>query len=170
MQQREVTSGSQKGSQGQGPEGRRQESLVKKSSPHDSVSLLVLPPITWRLWSPPCPSCREATIRCFEGEVEGHQVVVCVLTVGSLVPGNEKWVQEVERGAHTLALSSDVNECTSGQNLCHKSTHCLNIVSSYKCRCRPGWKPIPESPNGPHNTICEGSEFRSHKRTASLLC
>ncbi|XP_070272273.1 adhesion G protein-coupled receptor E5 isoform X2 [Myotis yumanensis] len=49
----------------------------------------------------------------------------------------------------------DVNECTSGQNPCHKSTHCLNNVGSYKCRCRPGWKPIPGSPNGPNNTVCE---------------
>ncbi|XP_037001717.2 adhesion G protein-coupled receptor E5 isoform X1 [Artibeus jamaicensis] len=49
----------------------------------------------------------------------------------------------------------DVNECSSGQNPCHNSTHCLNIRGSYKCCCRPGWKPVPGSPNGPNNTVCE---------------
>ncbi|XP_044109748.1 adhesion G protein-coupled receptor E5 isoform X2 [Neovison vison] len=49
----------------------------------------------------------------------------------------------------------DVNECTSGQNPCHSSTHCLNNIGGYRCRCRPGWKPVPGSPNGPNNTICE---------------
>ncbi|EPQ10004.1 EGF-like module-containing mucin-like hormone receptor-like 2 [Myotis brandtii] len=98
---------------------------------------------------------------CFEGEVEGHQVVACVLTVGS--SGNEKWGQG---GPDALALSSDVNECILGQNPCHKTTHCLNNVGSYKCRCRSGWKPIPGSPNGQINTVCEeGSEFRSHIST-----
>ncbi|XP_047698158.1 adhesion G protein-coupled receptor E2 isoform X2 [Prionailurus viverrinus] len=49
----------------------------------------------------------------------------------------------------------DVNECTSGQNPCHNTTHCLNNIGSYECRCLPGWKPIPGSPNGPNNTVCE---------------
>ncbi|XP_024412591.2 adhesion G protein-coupled receptor E5 isoform X1 [Desmodus rotundus] len=49
----------------------------------------------------------------------------------------------------------DVDECSSGQNSCHNSTHCLNIQGSYECRCRRGWKPVPGSPNGPNNTICE---------------
>ncbi|XP_045845881.1 adhesion G protein-coupled receptor E2-like [Meles meles] len=49
----------------------------------------------------------------------------------------------------------DVNECTSGQNPCHSSTHCLNNIGGYECRCRPGWKPVPGSPNGPNNTVCE---------------
>ncbi|XP_035922418.1 adhesion G protein-coupled receptor E5 isoform X2 [Halichoerus grypus] len=49
----------------------------------------------------------------------------------------------------------DVNECTSGQNPCHNSTHCLNNIGGYQCRCRPGWKPVPGSPNGPKNTVCE---------------
>ncbi|KAF3829347.1 hypothetical protein GH733_003611, partial [Mirounga leonina] len=49
----------------------------------------------------------------------------------------------------------DVNECTSVQNPCHNSTHCLNNIGGYECRCRPGWKPVPGSPNGPKDTICE---------------
>uniref|UniRef100_A0A671EPX7 Adhesion G protein-coupled receptor E2 n=1 Tax=Rhinolophus ferrumequinum TaxID=59479 RepID=A0A671EPX7_RHIFE len=55
----------------------------------------------------------------------------------------------------------DVNECTSKPKPCHKSTHCLNSVGGYNCRCRPGWKPMPGSPNGPSTTICEGLELRS---------
>nr|XP_021561248.1 CD97 antigen isoform X2 [Neomonachus schauinslandi] len=49
----------------------------------------------------------------------------------------------------------DVNECTSGQNPCHNSTDCLNNIGGYECRCRPGWKPVPGSPNGPKDTVCE---------------
>ncbi|XP_053753212.1 adhesion G protein-coupled receptor E2 [Panthera pardus] len=53
----------------------------------------------------------------------------------------------------------DVNECTSGQNPCHTTTHCLNNIGSYECRCLPGWKPIPGSPDGPNNTVCEEMSF-----------
>ncbi|XP_045848165.1 adhesion G protein-coupled receptor E5 isoform X3 [Meles meles] len=67
----------------------------------------------------------------------------------------------------------DVNECTSGQNPCHNSTHCLNNIGSYECRCRPGWKPIPGSPNGPNNTVCEDvDECSSEQPTCheSTIC
>ncbi|XP_006754287.1 PREDICTED: adhesion G protein-coupled receptor E2 [Myotis davidii] len=50
-------------------------------------------------------------------------------------------------------LCTDVNECISGQNPCHKTTQCLNNVGSYKCSCRPGWKLIPGSPNGQINKL-----------------
>nr|XP_024642534.1 adhesion G protein-coupled receptor E2 isoform X3 [Macaca nemestrina] len=66
-----------------------------------------------------------------------------------------------------------VNECTSGQNPCHSSTHCLNNVGSYQCRCRPGWQPIPGSPNGPNNTICEDVDECSsglHQCDSSTIC
>ncbi|XP_054572842.1 adhesion G protein-coupled receptor E2-like [Eptesicus fuscus] len=49
----------------------------------------------------------------------------------------------------------DVDDCKPGQNSCHKSTQCHNTKGSYECRCRPGWKPVPGSPNGAHNTVCE---------------
>lgn len=68
-----VTSGSEKRNHDHGQGGSGQESLVRKSSPHDSVSLLVLPKNSGP-WFLLCPSYREATIRCFECEVEGHQV------------------------------------------------------------------------------------------------
>ncbi|KAF4008128.1 hypothetical protein G4228_019761 [Cervus hanglu yarkandensis] len=68
----------------------------------------------------------------------------------------------------------DVNECTSGRNPCHNSTHCLNFMGSFECRCRPGWKPIAGSPNGPNNTVCEdvdecsSGKHRCHKSTVCV--
>uniref|UniRef100_A0A2K6B5E1 Adhesion G protein-coupled receptor E5 n=1 Tax=Macaca nemestrina TaxID=9545 RepID=A0A2K6B5E1_MACNE len=70
-------------------------------------------------------------------------------------------------------ICDDVNECTSGQNPCHSSTHCLNNVGSYQCRCRPGWQPIPGSPNGPNNTVCEDVDECSsglHQCDNSTVC
>ncbi|XP_021565178.1 adhesion G protein-coupled receptor E2-like, partial [Carlito syrichta] len=69
--------------------------------------------------------------------------------------------------------SSDVNECTSGHNSCHSSTHCLNNVGGYQCRCRPGWSPIPGSPNGPNDTVCEDVDECSsgqHRCHNSTIC
>ncbi|KAG8506076.1 Adhesion G protein-coupled receptor E2 [Galemys pyrenaicus] len=54
-----------------------------------------------------------------------------------------------------LWLLPDVNECAGGRSPCHKTTHCLNFVGGYECRCRRGWKPVPGSPNGPDSTVCE---------------
>nr|XP_035922448.1 adhesion G protein-coupled receptor E2 isoform X3 [Halichoerus grypus] len=67
---------------------------------------------------------------------------------------------ELASGARTFRNKTentcqDVHECTSGQNPCHNSTHCLNNIGGYQCRCHPGWKPVPGSPNGPKNTVCE---------------
>ncbi|XP_023602986.1 adhesion G protein-coupled receptor E2-like [Myotis lucifugus] len=66
-----------------------------------------------------------------------------------LVSGAAKFSNESEN------TCQDVDECTSGRKPCHKTTHCLNNVGSYTCRCRPGWKPIPGSPNGLNNIVCE---------------
>ncbi|XP_040846670.1 adhesion G protein-coupled receptor E5 isoform X2 [Ochotona curzoniae] len=49
----------------------------------------------------------------------------------------------------------DVDECSSGQHQCHSSAVCSNTIGTYKCRCRPGWEPVPGSPNGPVNTVCQ---------------
>ncbi|XP_066128193.1 adhesion G protein-coupled receptor E5 isoform X2 [Saccopteryx bilineata] len=92
----------------------------------------------------------------------------CMCTRGyRLVSGAAKFHNESEN------TCEDVNECTSGQSPCHKSTHCLNSVGSYKCRCRPGWKPVPGSPNGPNSTICEDVDECSsgkHQCDNSTLC
>ncbi|XP_045406776.1 adhesion G protein-coupled receptor E5 isoform X4 [Lemur catta] len=68
----------------------------------------------------------------------------------------------------------DVDECGSGQHRCHTSTVCINTVGSYKCRCRPGWKPKPGLPNNQNITVCEETPFTnwtpppgSHSRTLS---
>ncbi|XP_063084589.1 adhesion G protein-coupled receptor E5 isoform X8 [Cavia porcellus] len=50
---------------------------------------------------------------------------------------------------------TDVDECATGQHACHNSTVCINTQGSYKCRCLPGWKPLPGFRNGPKNTICQ---------------
>uniref|UniRef100_A0A2K6FS58 Adhesion G protein-coupled receptor E5 n=1 Tax=Propithecus coquereli TaxID=379532 RepID=A0A2K6FS58_PROCO len=53
--------------------------------------------------------------------------------------------------------SPDVDECSSGQHRCHPSTVCTNTVGSYRCRCRPGWKPKPGLPNNQNITVCEAA-------------
>nr|XP_008508070.1 PREDICTED: EGF-like module-containing mucin-like hormone receptor-like 2 [Equus przewalskii] len=58
-------------------------------------------------------------------------------------------------------LCTDVNECASGHNPCHSSTHCLSVLGSYKCHCHPGWKPVPASPKGPDSTVCASPELSS---------
>ncbi|XP_012981775.1 adhesion G protein-coupled receptor E5 isoform X1 [Mesocricetus auratus] len=70
-------------------------------------------------------------------------------------------------------ISKDVNECTSGQNHCHPSTHCINKLGSYSCVCRQGWKPAFGSPNGPINTVCEDIDecsSRQHQCHNSTIC
>lgn len=72
-----------------------------------------------------------------------------------------------------LVLFPDVNECTSGQNQCHQSTHCINKMGGYSCICRRGWKPAPGSPNGPVNTVCEDVDECSsgqHQCHSSAIC
>ncbi|XP_006993132.3 adhesion G protein-coupled receptor E5 isoform X3 [Peromyscus maniculatus bairdii] len=67
----------------------------------------------------------------------------------------------------------DVDECTSGLNHCHPSTHCINKLGSYSCICRQGWKPVLGSPNGPINTVCEDvNECSSgqHECHSSTIC
>ncbi|XP_012496851.1 PREDICTED: CD97 antigen [Propithecus coquereli] len=68
----------------------------------------------------------------------------------------------------------DVDECSSGQHRCHPSTVCTNTVGSYRCRCRPGWKPKPGLPNNQNITVCEETPFTNwtpppgiHSRTLS---
>ncbi|XP_075832739.1 adhesion G protein-coupled receptor E5 isoform X1 [Microtus pennsylvanicus] len=67
----------------------------------------------------------------------------------------------------------DVNECASGQNRCHPSTHCINKLGNYSCNCRHGWKPVLGSPNGPINTVCEDIDECStgqHQCHNSTVC
>ncbi|XP_052584388.1 adhesion G protein-coupled receptor E5 isoform X1 [Peromyscus californicus insignis] len=80
------------------------------------------------------------------------------------------WTQPGDPGEKTL---KDVDECTSGQNHCHPSTHCINKLGSYSCICRQGWKPVLGSPNGPVNTVCEDVDECSseqHQCHSSTIC
>ncbi|CAO2611134.1 Adhesion G protein-coupled receptor E5 [Lemmus lemmus] len=80
------------------------------------------------------------------------------------------WAQPGDPGEKT---PKDVNECTSGQNHCHPSTHCINKLGNYSCNCRHGWKPVLGSPNGPINTVCEDIDECStgqHQCHNSTVC
>ncbi|XP_023580486.1 adhesion G protein-coupled receptor E2 isoform X3 [Trichechus manatus latirostris] len=87
----------------------------------------------------------------------------CMCSPGyELAAGGKRFRNESEN------TCQDVNECSLKQNPCHNTTHCLNTVGGYKCRCRPGWKPIPGSPNGPNNTVCEEMSFPSWTRPSGV--
>ncbi|KAM9242404.1 adhesion G protein-coupled receptor E5 isoform 6-T6 [Dugong dugon] len=90
---------------------------------------------------------------------------ICVNTQGSytcLCPLGFEFKQEDPKQC------TDVDECSLEQNPCPNTTHCLNTVGGYKCHCRPGWKPIPGSPNGPNNTVCEEMSFPSWTRPSGV--
>uniref|UniRef100_Q9Z0M6-2 Isoform 2 of Adhesion G protein-coupled receptor E5 n=1 Tax=Mus musculus TaxID=10090 RepID=Q9Z0M6-2 len=82
---------------------------------------------------------------------EGSYTCVCNLGY-KLLSGAESFVNESEN------TCQDVDECSSGQHQCHNSTVCKNTVGSYKCHCRPGWKPTSGSLRGP-DTICQEPPF-----------
>nr|XP_044995348.1 LOW QUALITY PROTEIN: adhesion G protein-coupled receptor E2-like [Jaculus jaculus] len=92
----------------------------------------------------------------------------CICSPGyELVSGRTFSTSQSENTCH------DVNECTSGRSLCHNSTHCINSVGGYQCLCRPGWKPVAGSPNGPPNTECEDVDECSsgqHQCHNSTVC
>uniref|UniRef100_A0A8C6A5C3 Adhesion G protein-coupled receptor E2 n=1 Tax=Marmota marmota marmota TaxID=9994 RepID=A0A8C6A5C3_MARMA len=58
-----------------------------------------------------------------------------------------------------FSMSPDMDECSSGQHKCHRSTTCTNTWGSYLCQCRPGWEPIPGSINGFYNKFCKVMPF-----------
>uniref|UniRef100_Q9Z0M6-3 Isoform 3 of Adhesion G protein-coupled receptor E5 n=1 Tax=Mus musculus TaxID=10090 RepID=Q9Z0M6-3 len=97
---------------------------------------------------------------------EGSYTCVCNLGY-KLLSGAESFVNESEN------TCQDVNECISGQNHCHQSTHCINKLGGYSCICRQGWKPVPGSPNGPVSTVCEDVDECSsgqHQCHNSTVC
>nr|XP_034493046.1 adhesion G protein-coupled receptor E2-like [Marmota flaviventris] len=53
----------------------------------------------------------------------------------------------------------DIDECSSRQHKCHRSTTCTNTWGSYLCQCRPGWEPIPGRHNGFYKEICKVKPF-----------
>uniref|UniRef100_A0A8C6A7Z1 Adhesion G protein-coupled receptor E2 n=1 Tax=Marmota marmota marmota TaxID=9994 RepID=A0A8C6A7Z1_MARMA len=68
----------------------------------------------------------------------------------------------------------DMDECSSGQHKCHRSTTCTNTEGSYSCQCRSGWEPIPGSvnePPPPHTHVHTHMHMliHTHTRTSALL-
>ena len=51
---------------------------------------------------------------------------------------------------------SDINECLSDLNNCHKDAICTNIKSSFYCTCKSGYK-------GKNGTNCTGSSHNKEK-------
>ncbi|XP_051050880.1 adhesion G protein-coupled receptor E5 isoform X5 [Phodopus roborovskii] len=78
----------------------------------------------------------------------------CTCNVGyKLASGAESFANKSEN------TCEDIDECSSGQHQCHNSTICINVPGSYKCHCRPGWKPISWSLLGPKSIICQEPHF-----------
>ncbi|KAG3280076.1 adhesion G protein-coupled receptor E2, partial [Ictidomys tridecemlineatus] len=85
---------------------------------------------------------------------------------------------ELRSGAKKFTNASentcqDMDECSSGQHKCHRSTTCTNTWGSYSCQCRPGWEPIPGSVNVFYNKICKDMDECSsgqHKCHRSTTC
>ncbi|XP_071473960.1 adhesion G protein-coupled receptor E2-like [Marmota flaviventris] len=65
----------------------------------------------------------------------------------------------VEVFTNPLVTCHDMDECSSGQHKCHRSTTCTNTKGSYSCQCRPGWEPIPGRHNGFYKEICKVMPF-----------
>ena len=41
---------------------------------------------------------------------------------------------------HPTIFSSDINECETGFNDCHKWADCKNRDGTFECNCRPGYQ------------------------------
>ncbi|XP_052023141.1 adhesion G protein-coupled receptor E5 isoform X3 [Apodemus sylvaticus] len=110
----------------------------------------------------PAENCEDIN-ECLLPEVSCGSFATCKNSEGSyacvcnpgykLLSGAESFTNQSEN------TCQDVDECSSGQHQCHSSTICNNTLGSYKCRCRPGWKPISRSLDGPKNTICQEPAF-----------
>uniref|UniRef100_A0A8C6H0Z4 Adhesion G protein-coupled receptor E5 n=1 Tax=Mus spicilegus TaxID=10103 RepID=A0A8C6H0Z4_MUSSI len=96
-----------------------------------------------------------------------------VTTAPGNLPEQTTTVHQTQMGDSEERTPKDVNECISGQNHCHQSTHCINKLGGYSCICRQGWKPVPGSPNGPVSTMCEDVDECSsgqHQCHNSTVC
>ncbi|XP_059016248.1 adhesion G protein-coupled receptor E2-like isoform X2 [Mustela lutreola] len=55
----------------------------------------------------------------------------------------------------------NVDECISGKDQCHNSTHCINVKGSYRCYCHHDWMAMSKPLHGLELTICEEVPFSS---------
>uniref|UniRef100_A0A8C0K6R7 Adhesion G protein-coupled receptor E2 n=1 Tax=Canis lupus dingo TaxID=286419 RepID=A0A8C0K6R7_CANLU len=130
---------------------------------------------------PPLVSCgRLADCQNTEGSYH------CMCSPGyALASGATTFMNESENTCR------DVDECQLKPRVCKSRGHLHQHQGSYTCkcppglrdsdlltlssdcRCRPGWKPVPGSPNGPNSTVCEDvDECSSWKHTChySTVC
>uniref|UniRef100_A0A5F5PP08 Adhesion G protein-coupled receptor E2 n=1 Tax=Equus caballus TaxID=9796 RepID=A0A5F5PP08_HORSE len=84
--------------------------------------------------------------------VDGSYYCTCAPGYG-LVSGATTFRNESEN------TCQDVDECSSGQYQCHNSTVCVNTAGSYRCRCHPGWTPLPGLRDNQNTTVCEEVSF-----------
>ncbi|XP_048198314.1 adhesion G protein-coupled receptor E5 isoform X2 [Perognathus longimembris pacificus] len=78
----------------------------------------------------------------------------CLCSPGyALLSGGKKFHNESEN------TCQDVDECRLRLHECHSSTTCINTVGSYKCRCSPGWEPLPGHTRDAKNPECQGIDF-----------
>ena len=42
--------------------------------------------------------------------------------------------------AHSLPISTDINECEQGLHTCHPNAVCVNSVGSFTCQCSDGFQ------------------------------
>ena len=54
-----------------------------------------------------------------------------------------------------VAFISDVNECSSRSNRCHRNAECQNNIGSYTCRCQTGYQGNGYSCSGSHITCVQ---------------
>uniref|UniRef100_A0A674K3X4 Fibrillin 3 n=1 Tax=Terrapene triunguis TaxID=2587831 RepID=A0A674K3X4_9SAUR len=117
--------------------------------PHSTLSCSALsapssptPPVSSWAWG-----CGEST--------------TCLLRQGLAHPAqsaSEVWLLQFSHNAivtdtrvsHTLGhqcqcffLCADIDECSSGENLCQRNADCINIPGSYRCECSTGYKLSP---------------------------
>lgn len=114
------------------------------------------------LLTSPADSCEDIN-ECLQNDISCGPYAMCMNSEGSyycvcnlgykLLSGAESFTNKSEN------TCQDVDECSSGQHKCHSSTICKNTIGSYKCQCRPGWKPIPGPRDEPKNTVCQEAAF-----------
>uniref|UniRef100_A0A452R3K0 Adhesion G protein-coupled receptor E2 n=1 Tax=Ursus americanus TaxID=9643 RepID=A0A452R3K0_URSAM len=104
--------------------------------------------------------------------VEGSHYCECA-SGHELLSGGTKFQSEKEntcqgkkglswdRGLILSFMSSDVDECSSGNHQCHNSTHCINVKGSYRCYCHHDWVARSKPLHGLKLTICEEVPFSS---------
>lgn len=62
---------------------------------------------------------------------------------------------QCRRGYMGSSCELDLDECTSDVHNCHESSQCVNMPGWYYCRCRPGFRSLPNHYSA-LGAICQG--------------